>query len=60
MIRDSMNQKFWVPSDKADKLIKLIQGIGKCASVSVAIPMATLFTRVQRSVLKRYERPLMN
>ena len=72
MICDSMNQKFWVPSDKADKLIKLIQGIvrkgetyyrqlekvvGKCASVSVAIPMATLFTRVQRSVLKSYQRP---
>ena len=72
MICDTINQKFWVPSKKAQKLIDLIEGmldkgetwyrqlesvVGKCASMSVAVPMASLFTREQRATLKRFERP---
>ena len=71
MICDTANLKFRVPTDKAEKLIKLISSVleagvvnyrslekivGKCTAMQVAVPMARLYTRVQYAVLKNNER----
>mmetsp|Transcript_30311 Transcript_30311/g.38894 ORF Transcript_30311/g.38894 Transcript_30311/m.38894 type:complete len:182 (-) Transcript_30311:31-576(-) len=72
MLCDTASLKFRVPTDKAEKLVKLISSVlqegkveyrvlekivGKCTSMQVAVPMARLYTRVQYAVLKKFERP---
>ena len=69
---DTKNQMFWVPEEKIRKLIALVEEIlkkgisnfaqlekvvGKCRSMSVAVPAAALYTREQYRTLKNEERP---
>ena len=66
LIVDSLNQKFFVPKNKVDKLLLLINTIltenmctlktlekcvGKCRNMSIAVPAAILYTRSQYQTL---------
>ena len=63
---------FWIPEEKMKKLVLLISAIlkkgvsnfvelekivGKCRSMSIAVPAAALYTRAQYKTLKEEERP---
>ena len=63
--------RFWVPADRVDALVTLIRNIlervgttfkelescvGKCRSMSIAVPCAILYTRMQYSELSKHER----
>ena len=64
---DTKNQMFWVPEEKIKKLIALVEEIlkkgisnfaqlekvvGKCGSMSIAVPAVVLHTRAQYKTLK--------
>ena len=64
---DTVNKMFWIPEEKMNKLVTLIQEIlnkgvsnfvelekvvGKCRSMSIAVPAAVLYTRAQYRNLK--------
>ena len=69
---DTENLMFWIPEEKMKKLVFLISAIlkkgvsnfvelekivGKCRSMSIAVPAAALYTRAQYKTLKEEERP---
>ena len=69
---DTENLMFWIPHEKIKKLVALIKEIlekgisnfvelekvvGKCRSMSIAVPAAILYTRTQYAILKNEERP---
>ena len=69
---DTKNLMFWIPQETIKKLVALIKEIlekgisnfvelekvvGKCRSMSIAVPAAILYTRTQYANLKNKERP---
>ena len=69
---DTKRQMFWIPKAKREKLLALITKIlnkgfsnfnelekvvGKCRAMSIAVPAAVLYTRIQYQTLKKEERP---
>ena len=69
---DKIRQIFWIPKVKWEKLLALITEIlskgfsnfnelekvvGKCRAMSIAVPAAVLYTRMQYQTLKKEERP---
>ena len=66
---DSQNKKFSVPQDRNDNLLALIEQmlssasctlqdlercVGKCRSMSIAVPCAVLYTRAQYTALSNH------